>query len=224
MSKEASAAISTGAAAAGTAAAGPIGAAVGEAVGGFIASLFGKKPSMWDAAGPGVHAWFTTHGPEKFLQWMKAKHPTQFGSLDEVKALYPVWLWEYNRSILNPDETNFVSSKINEVYAAMGIDYPATIARMKTHGRGYTAAGTVTPENIIMLPGGGTPQVPAVAVAQIKAIEDKKATGASLTANEAAISKGIAKAAEGSAGGGVSIGWETMLLLAVLVYFLFRKG
>ena len=160
---------------------------------GVVGKIFGKGPSVYDNAGPGVHAWFTAYAPQKFLDWVKTNAPGAFASIDQAKAIYAAWVWDFNRSIVNPNDPNFHGPLTSQAYAAMGIDYPATVAAMNLYGRGYTEAGKKTPDNIKMLPGGGTPQIPLVGVNAAKDI----VAGGATTPNDAAVVKKLNSATDG---------------------------
>ena len=177
--------MNTGLGAAGTAAAGPVGAAVGLALGNVVAGLFSGSSSSWTNAGPGVHAWFTSHGSEGFLAFMRGNYPDKFGDLNTVKMLNYVW----TRDIM-PGANGALRQTANPPYmidgtwaatvaafAELGIDLEASDIAQKAEGGnegwrlssiyGVPHCNYIGAPIIKMLPGAGTPQVPTVAVDEI---------------------------------------------------------
>lgn len=209
---------------AGAAAAGPIGAALGGALGNIVAGLFGGNKQTPKAstleeqlatAGPGVFAWVKAYAPIVFVDWMFKNHPERFGSVPEVQALYAAWAYGFNGSIVNPDNPNFGGPSLSSAYAAMGIDYPATVRKASEAG-GYPANLNRARELglVVMLPGSGTPSTPLSAVEELKRVQ---ANGAN-TPGETNMMKDLGKAA-----GGFDLSTIIPLLLLVLVaWLLFR--
>lgn len=99
-------------------------------VGQMFEDLFGPGPSQWDNAGPGVHQWFTSYGPQAFLDWMRANRPNAFGSLDGVFALYALWRKMVGWPAILPRNGapgGYSANVTPQAYAAMGMDYAAMI-------------------------------------------------------------------------------------------------
>jgi hypothetical protein len=161
----------TAGAAAGTAIAPGIGTAVGAALGGFIAQLFGGGASQWDSAGPGVHDWFTAYGEQAYLDHARANPSLgAFGSVDAAKAQYLVWdhnkyggRWNY---LSDPNRS---PSNLKQFFAAMGIDLQASQAKALAR---TGQINTLYPEDVVMLPGQGTPEAPAPVVDALEKATD----------------------------------------------------
>lgn len=235
-------AVSTATAAAGTAAAGPIGAAIGGALGNVIAgalNIGGGAPGSfsWNKYPAEVKAWHQANSPQAFHDWMKANHPDAYSSLSSVKALYPAWAWtQSGGSIVSPDFPQWYdATETPRAYVAMGVDYPATVAACKAKGLkvgpedGSVPPGFGFPHGcyhearergaVVMLPSGGSPKAPAVAVAELDALAEKVKNGQPLTPAEQRTWNATKKAA----GEGVDLG--TVLLIvgaAVLIYMATR--
>ena len=155
-------------AAAGTAIAPGIGTAIGSALGHAMSSIDpnwdGSHPKEWANAGPGVHDWFTQNGEQEFLDWMRSNHPTQFDSLDHVKAMRYAWAFGKDHGDLNNTQnpTYQLSSGqlMNAAMAALGVDYTATLTKAVADGQNVN---NIPARDVVMLPFGGTPQLPAPA-------------------------------------------------------------
>lgn len=135
-----------------------------QAAGTLISGLFSSGPSPWDSAGDGVHDWFTKYGDQAFLDWMRNKHSDSFGNLDQVKALRVLFAWTDagSRNMISPapGDPGWPSmDKLPQIYAQLGIDFAKTKANIEANGW----HGGVLNSEIVMLPGGGSPSVPAPA-------------------------------------------------------------
>lgn len=209
--------LSGAAGSAGTAAGGAAGSAIASGIIGVVNNIFGGGPSRWDNAGPGVHDWFTKYGPQAFLDWMAANAPDKFGSLDQVKALYAVWVWNTSRSLIGPSQSNFfVPITTPQAYAAIGINYQATVDNAMAKG---LSLSNMSPANVIMLNGQGTPQVPKPAVQFLQNSRDKQVSGKPLTRDE----KGAVDALNKAAGGGTFGSVGVWFLLLLLLFAVLRK-
>lgn len=159
--------ISAGATAAGTAAAGPVGAAIAAAVGNVIRNIFGGGPSMWDQAGPGVHEYVTAH-EQAFLDWMKATHPDGFGTLNGVKAFHTLWRFLKADAVAPAPYTGMINGlndpdalplpQLAEVFAGLGIDLMASLAKQRAADPGSTG-NTILAPNIVRTTAPTTPLV-----------------------------------------------------------------
>lgn len=233
-------------AAAGTAIAPVIGTAVGAALGGIIADLFGGR-GTWSEAGPGVHDWWTRYGEEPVLAWVRANAPESFATLDATRAARMLYYWQKG-TILHPtdDPQYFPEGTVEgarKFYASIGVDYPATVAKIASAPQGWH--GNVTPDEIVMLPGAGAPTIPQAAVDAAKDAADRVARGEGTTGdlnlmnilNNAAgdLAREAARgASQGlNEGGGVAVNIDLksllpwilggLLALAAIIYFT-RKG
>lgn len=214
--------VGTIAAGAGAAAAGPLGAALGGALGNIVGGLFGgnkDKPvastleEQLKDAGPGVFSWVKTYAPIVFVEWVFKNHPNSFGSVAELQALYAAWAYGFNGSVVNPDNANFGGLSLSVPYAAMGIDYGATVNKARAAG-GYPSNLNRARELglVVMVPGGGAPGAPLPAVNELKRIEEQGAQ----TAAERAIDRNLGKAA-----GGYSFNFATIIPLLVILAMVF---
>lgn len=121
------------------------GGIINQAVGEFNALISlvdnfnGNGPSFWDDAGEGVHDWFTRYAPQAFLDWMKDQHSDKFGSVDAALALMPQWFRTRPYGIdylirpsdhysVTPSRWWYSAPLTQQAYAAMGIDYYASLA------------------------------------------------------------------------------------------------
>jgi hypothetical protein len=145
----------------------PIVAGLGKAIG----KLFSGTPSQWKDAGPGVHDWFTNDpsGSQQFLDWMRSKFPTHFGSVDEVKSFLPLFYMTeppFPRMVRPGDRDD--GPAVRDAYKAMGVDFLATHAANPVPNQ---------PIRFVMLPGAGTPSTPQAAVDAIKDAASDVAAG-----------------------------------------------
>lgn len=177
------------------AAAGPVGAAIGGAISNFLTNAFGGGPSAWDDAGPGVHEWFTVHGEQAFLDWMRDKHPDGFGSVDTVVGLNALWLAE-QRKLIRPGEFQMVQNgpAVMAAYQAMGVDYQATNAANQVPN---------APINFVFLPN-VDPQMPPGAAAGLNNLANKIDAGEPLTPGETILANDVADADDAASQGGGS--------------------
>jgi len=163
----------------------------------FLVGIFGGGPSRWENAGQGVHEWFTQFGEQAFLDWMDATHPDKFGSLETVKALHYVWTVTvadvnapapYTGMINNLAQPNYMLSapRMNELFATMGIDLPASVARQFASSDPGYAPNTVLRPNIVAIPGFGQ-----VVNNAIDDTIDAIGSGDALTAEQIAIAEAL---------------------------------
>lgn len=207
-------------AAAGTAAAPGIGTAIGAAFGKVLGRMFGGgTPRAWANAGPGVRDLFAAgsstglfkyHG-QAFLDWLRANNPNAFDTVEHVIGLFPAFLFPL-RSMVRPDEPEFtrIPGLIERAYQAMGVDYWATQAANQVPN---------APINFVMLPGGGTPAAPTVAVNAMHEALNNAAAGVG-SAVDHAIDRALGDAADKGAGAPKTAGgsgdWIGTLLLVVI--------
>jgi hypothetical protein len=142
----------------------------------LVGALFGgNRPSRWDNAGPGVHAWFTNYGPQAYLYWVESTGNT--GVLASVKdAVKGMIVWRltvHNNVLFNAgawynginDETYILQAYrgtdaglpyeaayqlVAQIYADMGVDWSATVGDY-VNGTAYD--GTLRMINRKFLPG-----------------------------------------------------------------------
>lgn len=197
-------------AAAGTAAAGPIGTAIGAAAGGAIAGLLGGGGSSWSSAGPGVHQWFTDHGEEAFLAWMRKNHPGAFGNLETVKALRYTWTFTGPdnggiNNLRNPIYQLSPAAEL-ELWRTLGVDIGATVAAAQAAGANVNNI----PASLVVK---GAPS-PAT-VDELQRIKNKADSGQPLTPSE----RKALEALKRGAGEGVDLGSIFMIAgVVVLIY------
>ena len=232
--------LSTAGAAAGTALAPGVGTAIGGALGNVIAQAVGvggggaTGPFSWNNYPADVKAWHQANSPQAFHDWMKANYRDAYSSLSKVKALYPAWAWtQSGGSIVSPNFPQWYdATETPRAYVAMGIDYPATLALCKSKGLkvgpedGSMAPGFGWPHGtyheakergaVVMLPSGGTPNVPATAVAELDAIAQKVKDGTKLTPAEQRTWDATKKAA----GDGIDLGTVLLLVGAAVIIYL----
>lgn len=185
------------------------------AAGGLVGKLFGGKGKGWNGAGPGVHEWFTKYGHQAFLDWMKAKHPDEFGSLDGVKALAYTWA-DGGPAFLDTNDPNYwiggSRDKTNAFFATMGIDLPASQAHNKARGGDGNRIST-TLDAIPMPPS-------TEVVDELQRVRDKAAAGKPLTAAEKNTNDGLKKSLTDDLG----LGKLLPLLLIVAIAFIVLKA
>lgn len=117
-----------------------VAAAAGSLLGAVSNWLGGISPSTWDHAGAGVHQWFTDHGEDAFLAWMRANRPDGFASLDTVLALLCLYKYESIGQIIRPDEADvhvkhwYKAGVTETAYQILGIDYQASLDTLPAIG------------------------------------------------------------------------------------------
>jgi hypothetical protein len=143
---------------------GPAGAIIGAVVGGvaYLAQALGPTisgtPPQWADAAPGVHQWFTTYGPQTFLDWVRATRPELLASNPQelTKALLLYWLENEGVVITDaPGKSHYSGipdfvyynmaggyNSLTQLYLAPGIDYPKT--RLEAHDAGTLSADGIS--------------------------------------------------------------------------------
>ena len=223
--------ISQGAVVAGGAAAGPIGAAAGAALGKIIGNMFRGSGSSWANAGPGVHDWFTVHGPQAFLDWMRGNQADKFGDLNAVKLLYYLWVRDVwsgaNGALRQTADPSFMVDGTwagnVAAFAKVGIDLEASDAAQKLEGGndgwrqgspfGIPHCNYIGKPFIKAMPG------PSPVVETMQDAVDKKEAGLPLTKEEKEIVENLNKAA----GGSFDIGSIAPLLFLVVILYVILK-
>lgn len=126
----------------------------------WLGGIFsGSSNSRWTNAGPGVHAWFSSYGPQAFLDWMDANYPNGFQDMDTVRKLLVVWLagkpWGGRSTMLFSDGwgigysgvdigRNWWDPVVDTVYQQMGVDIQASKEEMLRAGRNDMALAVYT--------------------------------------------------------------------------------
>lgn len=149
------------------------GAAVGSAIpllgtvaGAVVGAVFyvaqwlasGQVPADWVNAAPGVHEWFTSYGPQGFLDWVRETRPELLASNPQelTRALLLYWLERDGVVITDapgrshysgiPDHVYYTMAggydALVTLYGQMGIDYPTT--RLEAHPAGHSGADGVS--------------------------------------------------------------------------------
>lgn len=213
-----------GLAAAGTAIAPGIGTAVGAALGNALGGMFGganREPRSLGQASPEVQAWFADVGGSQFKDWLTANKPEAYGwTVEQILPLFYAFLMNSGRSIgwwtrngNLKDPRGYRQGLTEQAYRAMGVDYEATAAR-------FTSTQPNHDGKYIMLPGGGTPQAPAVAVNELQNTVDKARSGQPLTPQEQRELDALNKAAKG----GLDLSPMVILVLLALVAFIIFRS
>ena len=190
--------------------------AVTAAVGGLIQSIFGggSKPTAWTNAPEDVRSWFKNSPgtSQAFLDWMRDKHPEGFATLDTIRAMRLLWLWEVDHSIIHPTDFpgDLPEGNINgarKFYATLGIDYDNSVKKIAANPKGWH--GHIDDSEVVWLPG------PSPVVQHIAAVNDKAKKGATLTKAEQKVLK---------SGDASTSNWMLIAIAAVLIFLAFKKG
>ena len=142
-----------------------------------IASLFGGDddgPAVTlGQASPELQAWFADTGGSQFAEYLTTAKPEAFGwTVEQVLPLFWAWLFTSGRSIgwwtrggrtmaALRDPRAYRAGLTEQAYAAMGVNYELSAANWLSNEYHGTGGGTRW-VGWVMLPGGGTPEVPSV--------------------------------------------------------------
>lgn len=137
---------------------GGVGSIVGAAVGGIVylaqSLAHSQEPRDWVDAAEGVHQWFTTYGPQSYLDWVRLNRPELLGSnaRELTKGLLLYWLENDGAVITDAPGRSHYSGIPDAVYYNMaggrdalvglyqpsGVDYAKT--RVEAHDAGTPSA------------------------------------------------------------------------------------
>jgi hypothetical protein len=162
--------LSAGLTTAGAAAAGPIGAALGN----LVANLFGGgKGKPGDPRSQDYIKLVEAIGGGAFDAWVKAVQPGAQGwTTAQLLPLLYAWLFDSGKSVLwwtndlNPKGAAYKEGLTEDAYKAMGIDYWASVANRQRGIQTLTPGGRWA--GWVMLPGAGTIDAPTAATNQLK--------------------------------------------------------
>lgn len=178
-------------------------------VGGFVQGILnglgiGGGPSRWENAGAGVHEWFHYHAEQAFQDWMDANHPNAFGSLDSCKGFHYMWTYmgapdpaqgnrlqiapRFARQLTDPIWRLPTDAMMNQLWAAMGVDLPASFTRHIQNGYPNTPAdlNTLNPNFLVFIPGFG-----AAVDGRIDEVIDSINNGDDLTDEDLDVAEGL---------------------------------
>lgn len=208
---------STAGAAAGTALLPGIGTAAGAALGNIIGGLFGNAQSKTFAqAGDDVHQWFRGEVPQVFLDWMKARYPKGFTSVDACKSLYWIWKLEYEGGrIYGLDNPKFLLQpweRMVQLFREMGIDLDASMEKSATNPA-HLDRYHVSPEDVVRtVPG-------AAVIDEMRRVQNKQESGAPLDPGERRVANATNKLGET----GFSLSAVVPILVAAVVLVLLLR-
>ena len=152
------------------------------AITGLFGGPSGPPPASADPTddlSPAVRQWWNSGmGGDWFTQWLRANKPEAFRwTLNEILPLYYVALMATGKTPFwgapPGDPRVYVQGLTEDAYAAMGVDYAATRSRYLSLPSEQRTAANV----YVMLPGGGTPDRPAVGAPSQSAREATPNTG-----------------------------------------------
>ena len=219
----ASAGVDMGLTAGATALLGPLGPIAAGFAGPVVKDLIAKvapgPSTTWQNVPAAVHAWCTKNASWALVDWMKAKMPDQFATIDQVRAANVLFALETQRNIVGTPGGQFPeAADLPKIYAAIGIDYAATKAKIEAAGW----HGNVKDSEIVYLP---AQQNPVVAKVTALATVANKSLPPDLAANVKAkaqmVTQKFTKAADDSGGNGISM--PLILGGAALLFFITRS-
>lgn len=200
----------------------PGGALVGPIVKDLIGKIFPGPSKTWENVPQDVHDFCTKYASWALVDWIRAKMPDSFGTIDKVKAANVLFVWDKFRNIQADDAASVaatgplaIPAQYPAIYASMGIDYAAT--KKKIEAAGWH--GNVKDSEIVYLPNSSNPVVQ-------KVTQLADAANKSLPPNQSALvtakAKAITKAFDDQPGS-TSISPALLIGGAALLFFILKK-
>ena len=194
----------------------PGGALAGPIVKDLLGKVFPGPSVTWQNVPPEVHAWCTKNASWALVDWIRAKFPDQFATIDKVRAANVLFAFETKRNIVGTPGGEFPeAADLPKVYATIGIDYAATKAKIEAAGW----HGNVKDSEIVYLPNSSNPVVQ-------KVTQLADAANKSLPPNQSALvtakAKAITKAFDDQPGS-TSISPALLIGGAALLFFILKK-